>query len=116
MLDILTILSVLGSSASHAAVAPPPAPYSAAAVDAAIEPHLGFVRECFNLHARPGSGGKLRLELELARDGHVIKARVERDSLHAPGAARCVRHDARHWQLPAPLVDGTRLDYTFVLR
>ena len=114
MLDVLTILSVLGFSAPRAAVAPPQ--YSAAAVDAAIEPHLGFVRECYDLHAHPGSGGKLRLELVLARDGRVVKVHVDRDSLHAAGAARCVRHDARHWQLPAPLADGTRLDYTFVLR
>lgn len=74
------------------------------------------MRECFELHARPGAGGTLRLGLVLDRDGHVTAAHVESDHLHAHGAGRCIRRYARSWRLPPPPADGTRLSYTFLLR
>ena len=84
----------------------------------AIEAHRAEVVRCYDeeLARRPQSQGKLVVLIDIAPDGAVADASLQRDEVGSKELSACVLDAVRSWKFPMPGEPGIRVTWPFVFR
>lgn len=99
----LGVVAVLAAAASGTARGGASELLSAAQANQVASTHAAQVRSCYFRHAlaEPRATGRVRIDLQVRRDGGVDRARVEAPGLVRRGFERCVVARALTWRFPA---------------